>query len=107
MQGRQQDQQWLAERLEAECARLHAVAYRLLGSTAEAEDAVQEAWLRLARTSGKGIDELGACLTTVVSRASSNALRSRRVRRQDALDQVRLPDPVLAAPERMGQSRRR
>jgi RNA polymerase sigma factor (sigma-70 family) len=92
---------WLTERFEAHRAHLHDVAYRMLGSTAEADDAVQEAWLRLDRTEGDGIDNLGGWLTTVVARVSLNMLRSRRTRRESVLDDTvepqlsRLPDPIV------------
>jgi RNA polymerase sigma factor (sigma-70 family) len=84
----------LAERFDAERARLRAVAYRMLGSLAEAEDAVQEAWLRLARTDQAAIENLGGWLTTVVGRVCLDMLRARAARREDPLD-VRLPDPVV------------
>ncbi|MEW2543849.1 RNA polymerase sigma factor SigJ [Micromonospora chalcea] len=86
----------LAQRFERERPRLRAVAYRLLGSLTDAEDAVQETWLRLARTDPASVDNLDAWLTTVVARVSLNALRSRAARREDPLD-VRLPDPVVDA----------
>ena len=88
----------LAQRFERERPRLRAVAYRLLGSLTDAEDAVQETWLRLARTDPAAVDNLDAWLTTVVARVSLNALRSRAARREDPLD-VRLPDPVVDADE--------
>ncbi|WBC08057.1 RNA polymerase sigma factor SigJ [Micromonospora sp. WMMA1947] len=84
----------LAERFEEERPRLRAVAYRLLGSLTDAEDAVQETWLRLSRTDATTVDNLDAWLTTVVARVSLNTLRSRAARREDPLD-VRLPDPVV------------
>ncbi|HEX8005516.1 MAG TPA: sigma-70 family RNA polymerase sigma factor [Trebonia sp.] len=84
----------LAERFDAERGRLRAVAYRMLGSLAEAEDAVQEAWLRLARSDEGAIENLGGWLTTVVGRVCLDMLRARAARREDALD-VRLPDPVV------------
>ncbi|WP_455709614.1 RNA polymerase sigma factor SigJ [Micromonospora sediminicola] len=84
----------LAERFERQRPRLRAVAYRLLGSLAEAEDAVQETWLRLARADAGAIDNLDAWLTTVVARVSLNTLRSRAARREDPLD-GHLPDPVV------------
>jgi RNA polymerase sigma factor (sigma-70 family) len=74
--------------------RLRAVAYRMLGSTSEAEDAVQEAWLRLNSSDARKIENLGGWLTTVVARISLNMLRSRKVRREQPLD-VRLPDPIV------------
>jgi RNA polymerase sigma-70 factor (ECF subfamily) len=72
--------------------RLRAVAYRMLGSTAESEDAVQEAWLRLHRAGDEDIDNLGGWLTTVVARICLNMLRARDQRRRD----VRLPDPIVS-----------
>ncbi len=85
----------LAERFEANRAHLHAVAYRMLGSTAEAEDAVQDAWLRLDRSDADGVDNLGGWLTTVVARLCLDRLRARASRREDSLE-LRLPDPVVA-----------
>ena len=84
----------LAERFDAERRRLRAVAYRMLGSLTEAEDAVQEAWLRLARSDENAIENLSGWLTTVVGRVCLDMLRARTARREDALD-VRLPDPVV------------
>ncbi|MFB7943598.1 sigma-70 family RNA polymerase sigma factor [Kitasatospora phosalacinea] len=88
----------LAERFEAHRPRLRAVAYRMLGSLGEAEDVVQETWLRLDRHAEE-VDNLGGWLTTVASRVCLNELRSRERRREDELD-TQVPDPVLAAPER-------
>lgn len=76
----------LADRFEADRARLRGVAYRMLGSLPEAEDAVQEAWLRLSRSGADGVDNLSAWLTTVTSRVCLDMLRSRKSRREDALD---------------------
>jgi RNA polymerase sigma-70 factor (ECF subfamily) len=84
----------LATEFEAHRPRLRAVAYRMLGSVSDADDAVQEAWLRLSRSDPDGIDNLGAWLTTVVGRVSLNMLRSRRSRREEPLE-VRLPDPIV------------
>ena len=84
----------LAERFDAERGRLRAVAYRMLGSLTDAEDAVQEAWLRLARSDESAIENLSGWLTTVVGRVCLDMLRARTARREDALD-VRLPDPVV------------
>jgi RNA polymerase sigma-70 factor (ECF subfamily) len=84
----------LAIRFEAHRSRLRAVAYRMLGSAAEADDAVQETWLRLSRGGGEGVDDLGAWLTTVVARVSLNALRTRRTHREEPLG-VHVPDPLL------------
>ncbi|MER7845427.1 RNA polymerase sigma factor SigJ [Kitasatospora sp. NPDC096077] len=90
----------LAERFEAERPQLRSVAYRMLGSLAEAEDAVQEAWLRLGRSDVSEVRNLGAWLTTVVGRICLDQLRSRASRREDPLPeqdgQVRLPDPVVS-----------
>lgn len=69
---------WLAERFEAHRSHLRAVAYRMLGSRSDADDAVQEAWLRLARSDSSGVDNLGGWLTTVVGRVCLDLLRSRR-----------------------------
>jgi DNA-directed RNA polymerase specialized sigma24 family protein len=77
----------LAERFEAERGQLRAVAYRLLGSLSEADDAVQEAWLRLARADAGTVANLGGWLTTVVGRVCLDMLRSRRARRE-------VPDPT-------------
>ena len=86
--------EWLAERFEEHRAHLRAVAYRMLGSLSEADDAVQEAWLRLSRSDADGIESLGAWLTTVVGRISLSMLRSRATRREEPLG-VRLPDPIV------------
>jgi len=84
----------LAERFEAHRPRLRAVAYRMLGSLAEADDAVQEAWLRLSRTDADAVDNLGAWLTTVVARISLNTLRSRDVRREQPFP-AQMPEPIV------------
>jgi RNA polymerase sigma-70 factor (ECF subfamily) len=85
---------WLTERFEQQKPHLRAVAYRMLGSLSEADDAVQEAWLRLNRTDATEIDNLGGWLTTVVARVSLNMLRGRKVRREEPLE-VRVPEPIL------------
>jgi RNA polymerase sigma factor (sigma-70 family) len=85
---------WLAQRFEEHRAHLRAVAYRMLGSLSEADDAVQEAWLRLSRTDTSEVENLGGWLTTVVARVSLNMLRSRNVRREEPLG-VRVPEPIL------------
>ena len=87
-------QEWLAERFEEQRPRLRAVAYRMLGSLSEADDAVQDAWLRLSRTDADAVENLGGWLTTVVARVSLNMLRSRRSRREQPFD-VHVPDPVV------------
>jgi RNA polymerase sigma-70 factor, ECF subfamily len=88
------EREWLAERFEERRSRLRAVAYRMLGSLSEADDAVQEAWLRLSRTDAKGIENLDGWLTTVVARVSLNMLRSRKSRREEPLG-VHVPEPIL------------
>jgi RNA polymerase sigma-70 factor (ECF subfamily) len=85
----------LAEEFERHRARLRAIAHRMLGSPAEADDAVQETWLRLSRTDRAAIDNLGGWLTTVVSRVCLNVLRARAARRENLGEQI--PDPVIAA----------
>lgn len=90
----------LAERFEAERAQLRAVAYRMLGSVAEGEDAVQETWLKLGRSDVSEVRNLGAWLTTVVGRVCLDMLRSRASRREDPLpegeERLRLPDPLVS-----------
>ena len=88
------ERDWLAERFEEHRGRLRAVAYRMLGSVSEADDAVQEAWLRLGRSDADAIENLGAWLTTVVGRVSLSMLRSRRSRREQPLD-VHVPEPIV------------
>jgi RNA polymerase sigma factor (sigma-70 family) len=89
------EQDWLAEQFEANRTRMRAVAYRMLGSLSEADDAVQESWLRLSRSDPRGIENLAGWLTTVVARVSLNMLRSRRSRREESLG-VRVPDPIVS-----------
>jgi RNA polymerase sigma-70 factor (ECF subfamily) len=81
--------------MQAHRGRLRAVAYRMLGSLSEADDALQEAWLRLSRSGATGIENLGAWLTTIVARICLDMLRSRKSRREEPLS-VRVPDPILA-----------
>src|SRR5207244_11038101 len=99
---------WLSERFEANRAHLRAVAYRMLGSLTEADDAVQETWLRLSRADTSGVENLGGWLTTVVARVCLDMLRSRRPRRGESLDaqgsqpaargaQARDPDQAVRA----------
>jgi RNA polymerase sigma-70 factor (ECF subfamily) len=85
---------WLAERFEEQRPHLRAVAYRMLGSLSEADDAVQEAWLRLSRSDTEAIENLGGWLTTVVGRVSLDMLRSRRSRHEEPAG-VRVPEPVI------------
>jgi RNA polymerase sigma factor (sigma-70 family) len=86
--------EWLAEQFEEHRAHLRAVAYRMLGSATEAEDAVQEGWIRLSRTDVRDVENLRAWLTTVVARVCLDMLRTRTSRREDPLD-VHVPDPVI------------
>jgi RNA polymerase sigma-70 factor (ECF subfamily) len=90
------NQDWLAERFEQHRPRLRAVSYRMLGSLSDADDAVQEAWLRLSRIDATAVDDLGAWLTTVVARICLNVLRSRRSRREEPID-PHVPDPIVTA----------
>jgi RNA polymerase sigma factor (sigma-70 family) len=90
------ERELLADRFEADRTHLRAVAYRMLGSVSEADDAVQEAWLRLSRRSDPDeLKNLRAWLTTVVARVSLDMLRSRRSRREDPLD-ARIPEPIVS-----------
>ena len=89
---------WLAERFEENRPHLRAVAYRMLGSSAEADDAVQEAWLRLSRAGTSGVDNLGGWLTTIVARVSLNMLRSRTLRREEPIDAPATGQPVTPPP---------
>jgi len=95
--GHAHNNEWLAKRFEEHRSHLTAVAYRMLGSLAEADDAVQDTWLRLSRAGAGDVDNLGGWLTTVVARLCLNKLRSRKVRREEALG-VHLPDPVAPHP---------
>ncbi|TVT57406.1 sigma-70 family RNA polymerase sigma factor [Amycolatopsis rhizosphaerae] len=87
-------QEFLAERFEEQRARLRAVAYRMLGSFSEADDAVQETWIKLSRADVSGVENLGAWLTTVVSRVCLDFLRSRKAKQEESLE-ARLPDPIV------------
>src|SRR5213083_3321040 len=98
--GQMTDRDWLAERFEEHRTRLRAVAYRMLGSLSEADDAVQEAWLRLSRSEADEIDNLGGWLTTVVARVSLNMLRSRASHREEPVG-VRVPDPIIDRADRL------
>jgi RNA polymerase sigma factor (sigma-70 family) len=88
------EKDWLAERFEVHRGHLRAVAYRMLGSLSEADDAVQDTWLRLNRSGADEVENLGAWLTTVVARVCLNMLRSRNTRREELFG-VHLPDPVI------------
>ena len=89
--------EWVAEQFEQHRAHLRAVAYRMLGSASEAEDAVQESWIRLGRTDVSAVENLRAWLTTVVARVCLDMLRTRTSRREDPLDDnaTHVPDPVI------------
>jgi RNA polymerase sigma factor (sigma-70 family) len=89
------DHGWLAERFEAQRTHLRAVAYRMLGSPSEADDAVQEAWLRLSRADTSGVENLGGWLTTVVARVCLDMLRSRKSRREQPLE-APVPDSIAS-----------
>jgi RNA polymerase sigma-70 factor (ECF subfamily) len=89
------DQGWLAARFEADRPHLRRIAFRMLGSRTEADDAVQEAWIRLSRTDTSDVTNLRAWLTTVVGRVCLNMLRSRRTRRETSLE-THLPDPIVS-----------
>ena len=91
------ERQWLAERFEQHRPHLRAVAYRMLGSVSESEDALQEAWLRIRDQDPEAVENLRAWLTTVVGRVSLNMLRARRARREEPL--VFVPDPVVGFEE--------
>jgi RNA polymerase sigma-70 factor, ECF subfamily len=92
------EQDWLAERFEEHRRHLRAVAYRMLGSLSEADDALQQAWLRLSRADTSDIENLGGWFTTIVARVSLNMLRARKAKREEPLDD-RIPDPIVAAPD--------
>lgn len=89
------DRDWLAERFEQERPRLKGVAYRMLGSLSEAEDALQDAWLRVSRAGAGDVRDVRAWLTTIVARVCLNALRARRTRAEEPLE-VHLADPVIS-----------
>lgn len=87
---------WLTDRFEQHRAHLRAVAYRMLGSIPEAEDAVQDAWVRVRRAGADDVENLGGWLTTIVARVCLNMLRSRKARREEPLE-GRLPDPIVSS----------
>jgi RNA polymerase sigma factor (sigma-70 family) len=88
------EQEWLAQSFEEHRSRLRAVAYRMLGSVSEADDAVQDTWIRLSRSDSSQVENLGGWLTTVVARVCLNVLRSRRTRREEPLA-PHMPEPVI------------
>src|SRR5262245_4458662 len=89
------EREWLTQRFEENRSHLRAVAYRMLGSLSEADDAVQETWLRLSRSDVTAVENLRAWLTTVTARVCLNLLRSRRLRREEPWD-VHVPEPILS-----------
>jgi RNA polymerase sigma factor (sigma-70 family) len=91
-------QEWLARQFEDHRPHLRAVAYRMLGSLSEADDAVQDAWLRLSRADTSEVENLRGWLTTIVGRVALNMLRARKTRREQPLD-VRVPDPIIDSPD--------
>ena len=97
------ERDWLAERFQAHRPHLRAVAYRMLGSLTEADDAVQGTWLRLARADPREVHNLGGWLTTLVARECLDMLRARTARREEPLG-VHLPDPVVSQPPRLWTS---
>src|SRR3954454_475112 len=92
---------WRSDRFEEHRGHLWAVAYRMLGSLPEADEAVQDAWLRLSRSGTEGVENIGGWLTTIVARLCLNQLRARNTRREEPL-RAHLPDPVIS-PDRTGQ----
>src|SRR5215203_5278737 len=90
------ENQWLADRFEEHRPHLRAVAYRMLDSLSEADDAVQDTWLRVNRAGADEVENLGGWLTTIVARVSLNVLRSRNTRREESLD-GHLPDPLISS----------
>jgi RNA polymerase sigma factor (sigma-70 family) len=92
------EREWLAQRFQEHRPRMRTLAYRMLGSTSEADDALQEAWIRLSRSNASQIDNLQAWLLTVVGRVALNMLRSRKSRREQPLE-AHLPDPIVDRPE--------
>jgi RNA polymerase sigma factor (sigma-70 family) len=96
-----EDRTWLAERFEEERGHLRSVAYRMLGSLSEADDAVQDAWVRLNRSGTDEIENLRAWLTTIVARVSLNMLRARNTRREEPIE-VHVPDPVISPVRELG-----
>ena len=94
------DSEWLAARFEDHRPRLRSVAYRMLGSLSEADDAVQDAWIRVTRADASKVDNLGGWLTTIVARVCLNMLRARNTRREAPLE-THLPDPVVSPQDGM------
>jgi RNA polymerase sigma-70 factor (ECF subfamily) len=91
------EQDWLAEQFEEHRTHLRAVAYRMLGSLTEADDALQEAWIRLSRSDTNKVENLGGWLTTIVARVCLNMLRSRKARAEEPLGEA-VPEPIISGP---------
>src|ERR687891_1570968 len=87
---------WLAEQFDANRGHLRAVAYRMLGSLSEAEDAVQDAWLKVSRADVSAVENLGGWLTTVVARVCLDSLRARKSRREEPMPAFHVPDPIVS-----------
>src|SRR3989442_3255110 len=96
------EHEWLAKRFEANRTHVRAVAYRMLGSLSDADDAVQESWLRVSRAGTDGVQNLGGWLTTVVARVCLNMLEARMARREEPVG-VHLPDPVVSRGDALDQ----
>ena len=92
------ENEWLAARFEEHRPHLRAVAYRMLGSLTDADDAVQDAWLRLSRAGTDEVENLGGWLTTIVARVCLNMLRARTTRREESFE-THMPDPVVSSPD--------
>jgi RNA polymerase sigma factor (sigma-70 family) len=99
-----EEKDWLGRQFEENRGHLRAVAYRMLGSLSEADDAVQETWLRLNRSDTAAIENLGGWLTTVVGRICLDMLRTRASRREDSLE-MRIPDPILSREDQIDPER--
>ena len=95
----QHEHDWLAQRFQQHREHLRGVAYRLLGSLSEADDALQDAWLRISRADTRGVENLGGWLTTVVARVCLNMLQARKTRREEPLD-GHVPDPIVSRVDR-------
>jgi RNA polymerase sigma-70 factor (ECF subfamily) len=91
------EREFLAERFNAYGPHLRAVAYRMLGSLTEADDALQDAWLRLSRSDASRVENLGGWLTTIVARVCLNMLRSRKLHAEEPIDDARVPDPLISS----------
>ena len=101
-----EENEWLAERFEEYRPHLRAVAYRMLGSLTDADDAVQDTWLRVSRADATRVENLGGWLTTIVARICLNMLRARNTRREESLE-VHIPDPLISPRERRNLRRKR